>query len=126
MSIISRLPRNDQTNAWNTILPHRTPHAALAKVIKADWLVIGAGYAGLAAARQLAHNRPDDSIALVEAGACGENASGRNSGFIIDLPHTTSSNLDQLEGSHRYLRLAQAATAALEKNVRDFDIQCDW
>ena len=41
MSIISRLPRNDQTNAWNTILPQRTPHAALAKDIKADWLVIG-------------------------------------------------------------------------------------
>ena len=126
MSIISRLPRNDHTNAWNTILPHRTPHAALAKVIKADWLVIGAGYAGLAAARQLAHNRPDDSIALVEAGVCGENASGRNSGFIIDLPHTTSSNLDQLEGSQRYLRLARAATAVLEKNVHDFNIQCDW
>ena len=123
---ISRLPRNDQTNAWNTILPKRTPHAALAQDINADWLVVGAGYAGLAAARQLAHNRPNDSIALVEAGVCGENASGRNSGFVIDLPHTTSSNLDQLEGSHRYLRLARAATAALEKNVRDFDIQCDW
>ncbi len=123
---ISRLPRNDQTNAWNTILPQRTPHAALVSDIKVDWLVVGAGYAGLAAARQLAHNRPDDSIALVEAGVCGENASGRNSGFVIDLPHTTSSNLDQLEGSHRYLRLARAATAALERNVRDFDIQCDW
>ena len=80
MLIISRLPCNDHTNAWNTILPHRTPHAALAKVIKADWLVIGAGYAGLAAARQLAHNRPDDSIALVEAGVCGENASK----FVFD------------------------------------------
>ena len=126
MSIISRLPRNDQTNAWNSILPHRTSHATLAQDIKVDWLVIGGGYAGLAAARQLAHNRPNDSIALVEAGVCGENASGRNSGFVIDLPHTTSSNLDQLEGAHRYLRLARAATAALEKHVRDFDIQCDW
>ena len=126
MSIISRLPRNDQTNAWSTILLKRTPHTALAKDIKADWLVIGGGYAGLAAARHLALNRPDDSIALVEAGVCGENASGRNSGFIIDLPHTTSSSLDQLEGSHRYLRLARAATAALEKNVSDFGIQCNW
>jgi len=75
---------------------------------------------------QLAHNRPNDSIALIEAGVCGENASGRNSGFIIDLPHTTSSDFGQLEGSHRYLRLARAATTALEKNVRDFDIRCDW
>ena len=123
---ISRKPQNDLTNAWSTILPPRTPHAALAEDTIADWLVIGGGYAGLAAARQLAHNRPNDSIALVEAGICGENASGRNSGFVIDSPHTTSSNLDQLEGSHRYLRLARAATDALEKNVRDLGIQCDW
>ena len=123
---ISRLPRNDQTNAWSTILPARAPHAALTQDIKADWLVVGGGYAGLAAARQLARNRPNDSIALVEAGICGENASGRNSGFVIDLPHTTSSSLDQLDGAHRYLRLARAATEALGQTVREFDIQCDW
>ncbi len=123
---IARLPQNDKTNGWSACLPDRRPHAALNADIKADWLVIGGGYAGLAAARQLARNRPDDSIALLEAGICGENASGRNSGFIIDLPHTVSSDLDQLEGSHRYLRLARAATAELEAIVTENSIQCDW
>lgn len=47
----------------DTILPRRRPHAALATDIKADWVVIDAGCAGLAAARQLPP-RP-----LVEVGA---------------------------------------------------------
>ncbi|MEP0940200.1 MAG: FAD-binding oxidoreductase [Rhizobiaceae bacterium] len=123
---ISRLPDNDATNAWNTILPKREPHAPLAAQTKADWLVIGAGYAGLAAARRLAENRPDEKIVIVEAGRCGENASGRNSGFAIDLPHTTSSNLDELTGAHRHMRLARTAISELDQLVSKNDIACDW
>ncbi|MGB0506954.1 MAG: NAD(P)/FAD-dependent oxidoreductase [Pikeienuella sp.] len=123
---INRLPDNDKTNAWNTILPARTPKAALDADVKADWLVIGAGYAGVGAARRLAELNPQQSVVLVEAGVCGENASGRNSGFAIDLPHTTSSNLDQLDGAHRYMNLARAAVAELDRLVRQHNISCDW
>ncbi len=123
---IKRLPNNDSTNAWNTILPLRTPKPALVGDLNADWLVIGAGYAGLAAARQLAHNCPDQKIAIVDAGVCGENASGRNSGFVIDVPHTVSSNLDQLDSAHRHMRLARAATNQLAQLVKKHSIQCDW
>lgn len=123
---IQHLPQNDKTNAWNTILPHREPHASLVDDISADWLVIGAGYAGLAAARRLATNRPNEKVVIVDAGVCGENASGRNSGFAIDLPHTVSSNLDQLDGAHRYMRLARAAISELEDQVTTHNISCDW
>ncbi|MEE9333423.1 MAG: FAD-binding oxidoreductase [Granulosicoccaceae bacterium] len=123
---IKRQPINDKTNAWNTILPTRIAHASLSNNIKADWLVIGAGYAGVAAARRLAENHSDQKIVVVEAGECGENASGRNSGFVIDVPHTTSSSLDQLEGSHRHMRLARAATQELTALVAKHKIECDW
>jgi glycine/D-amino acid oxidase-like deaminating enzyme len=123
---IGRLPLNDHTNAWNTILPPRTPTAAVDGEVLADWLVIGAGYAGLAAARRLAQHCPEQQIAVVDAGVCGENASGRNSGFVIDVPHTVSSNLDQLEGAHRHMRLARAATTLLADQVKQHDIPCDW
>lgn len=123
---IKRQPLNDKTNAWNTILPARVAHTSLSNDIKADCLVIGAGFAGLAAARRLAVNCPDQKIVVVEAGVCGENASGRNSGFVIDVPHTTSSNLDQLEGSHRHMRLARAATQELAALVAKHNIECDW
>lgn len=123
---IKRQPLNDKTNSWNTILPSRVPRASLADNISADWLVIGAGYAGLAAARRLAENCPNQKIVVVDAGECGENASGRNSGFVIDVPHTTSSNLDQLESSHRHMRLARAATQELATQVASHNIECDW
>ncbi|NNF77743.1 MAG: FAD-binding oxidoreductase, partial [Rhizobiales bacterium] len=123
---IGRLPKNDKTNAWETILPPRTPHEALTQVVHGDWLVIGAGFAGLAAARRLATLRPDEKIIIVEAGVCGSNASGRNSGFALDLPHTVSSDLGELDGAHRYMRLARAGIAELEAQVNAHKINCDW
>ena len=123
---IKRLPRNDKTNGWNVILPERTPSAALEGDQRADWLVLGGGYAGLAAARRLAENRPDEKIALVEAGVMGENASARNSGFGIDTPHVVSADKAQLDGAQRYMRLSRAALAQLEELVERHGIECDW
>lgn len=123
---INRLPKDDRTNGWSGVLPPRTANPALQGDVTADWLVLGAGYAGLAAARRLAELHPEQSIALVDAGEAGENASGRNSGFAIDLPHNVGSSLEELEGSHRFMRLARAAIDQLEGLVQAHDIQCDW
>jgi glycine/D-amino acid oxidase-like deaminating enzyme len=126
MTAITHLPQDDRTNGWSAILPKRVTSPALAGHRDADCVVVGAGFAGLAAARRLAENRPQDSIILIDAHEAGENASGRNSGFGIDLPHVTGSALDELEGSYRFMRLARAAIAYLEKQVRDHAIDCDW
>jgi glycine/D-amino acid oxidase-like deaminating enzyme len=123
---VSHFPVNDSSNGWSRILPPRIPKAPLADPQTADWVVIGGGYAGLAAARRLAENRPDDKIILLEAGEIGENASGRNSGFAIDLPHVVGSSMDELEGSHRYMALARAAVAYHETQIERYHIDCDW
>lgn len=123
---IARLPRNDRTNGWSAILEKRTANAALAGHAAADWIVLGAGYAGLAAARRLAENRPDETVALIDAGEAGENTSGRNSGFAIDLPHNVGSSLAELDGSQRFMRLARFAIDHLESTVEAHDIACDW
>lgn len=123
---IKRLPKDDKTNGWSAILPGRTPHPALSGDVAADWVVLGAGYAGLAAARRLAENCPDQHIAVVDSGEAGENASGRNSGFAIDLPHNVGSSLDELEGSYRFMRLARMAIDHLEGVVTTNTISCDW
>lgn len=123
---ISRLPKNDQTNGWSRILAPRDPHPELTDERAFDWAVVGAGYSGLAAARRLAENCPQDSIALIEAGEAGENASGRNSGFAIDLPHTTNSKLGELSSSQRYVRIARAGVSYLEHCVQEGAIECDW
>ena len=81
---ISRLPEVDRTNGWSASLAQRQAKPALQGERTADWVVLGAGYAGLAAARRLAKNCPDNHIVLIDAGTVGENASGRNSGFAIE------------------------------------------
>ena len=123
---IHHFPENDNTNGWSRILPPRTPKPPLVGKHRVNWVVIGAGYAGLGAARRLAENRPDDSILLLEAGEVGENASGRNSGFAIDLPHVLGSRQDELEGSHRYMALAGSAIAYHELQIERYGIDCDW
>jgi glycine/D-amino acid oxidase-like deaminating enzyme len=123
---IGRLPQDDASNGWSRILPPRTPRPPLEGERQADWLVLGAGFAGLAAAQRLAHNRPNETVMVLEAGAVGEGASGRNSGFAIDLPHNVGSSLEELQGSRRFMRLARAAIGHLETEVRAHGIDCGW
>ncbi len=91
VSKVSRLPVTTGISGWNAILPEAGPAAPLSKNVSADWMVVGAGIAGLAAARRLAQLNPADRIVVLEAGRLGEGAAGRNSGFMIDLPHDIAS-----------------------------------
>ncbi len=77
--------------AWNAILPAQAAAHPLDGDASADIAVIGAGFAGLSAARRLTQLVPDARIALLEAGRVAEGAAGRNSGFMIDLPHELTS-----------------------------------
>ena len=126
MKSVSQLPQVDNHNGWSRILPGRQPATPLQGVQSSDWVVIGAGFAGLAAARRLAENRPMDRIILLEANQVGEGASGRNSGFAIDLPHNVGSSMQELESSNRYMALARAAIDYHEKQIDHYDIDCAW
>ena len=120
------LPKEDATNGWSRILPPRTPAPPLARDLRADWLVVGAGFAGLAAARRLAENRPDDHVVLLEAHEAGEGASGRNSGFAIDLPHNVGGDFEELSGAQGYIRLSRAAIDYLDACVARNGIECSY
>jgi glycine/D-amino acid oxidase-like deaminating enzyme len=91
-----------------------------------DWVIVGAGYAGVAAARRLARLQPDATIALVEAGLVGENASGRNSGFAIDLPHAPGTSDDWTEQGRRAIRVGRFALGELDHLVKAHSIDCGW
>ena len=54
--------------------------------------VTGGGIAGLSAARRLASRDPSTRIVVLEAGRLAEGPAGRNSGFMIDLPHDLASS----------------------------------
>lgn len=89
---VSKRPVDPGPAAWNALLPARAPPRSLDEDITADWLVIGAGFAGLAAARRLSQICPTDRIVVLDACRVAEGPAGRNSGFMIDLPHDLSSS----------------------------------
>ena len=87
-----KLPQNPGITGWKEILPKRKVNQNLTDNINADYLIIGGGFAGLSAARRLKQIDKDAKIALLEACEIGEGPAGRNSGFMIDLPHNLASD----------------------------------
>ncbi len=88
---VTRLPRDPGPAGWNKVLADPQPATPLDGKITADWLVIGAGFAGLAAAHRLSKKAKGDKIVVLDAVRIGDGPAGRNSGFMIDLPHDLTS-----------------------------------
>jgi len=84
---VTSFPSDPGPAAWNALLPAAKPREALDDHESADWLIIGAGFAGLSAARRLSELHPGDRIVVLEARQIASGPAGRNSGFMIDLPH---------------------------------------
>jgi glycine/D-amino acid oxidase-like deaminating enzyme len=120
------LPNDDRTNGWSALLPPRQPTQPLAGDWDVDWVIVGAGYAGLAAARRLAARQPHAAIAVVEAGVVGENAAGRNSGFAIDLPHAPESSPASIGKGREAIRVNRFAIAELDRLIGEHGIDCGW
>src|SRR4051812_2358039 len=100
----------------------------LAGTVRADVCVVGGGYTGLWTALEVIAQAPDASVAVVEAGACGFGASGRNGGWM-------TSWMDELEGlSERFgdedaLWLADESSATIgrvEEFVGENGIDCHF
>ena len=75
---------NDNKCSWINDLNPRTNTKILSKKKESEWLIIGAGYTGLSAARKLSQLNPHEKIILIDAQLAGEGASSRNSGYLVD------------------------------------------
>jgi len=78
--------------AWNEILGQRPVARPLEGAVCADFVVVGAGFAGLSAARRIRQLQPTASVVVLDAMRVAEGSAGRNSGFMIDLPHDLASD----------------------------------
>lgn len=108
-----RTPVQRGRAGWNALLPEAPDPQILEENQTADFVIVGAGFAGLSAARRLRQLVPDASIAVLEAGRVGEGAAGRNSGFMIDLPHN-------LPGAAETAGRGEAELIALNRQAQDF------
>ena len=123
---VNRLPSDAGPSGWNRLLQEPMPAVQLEEKITADWLVIGAGFAGLAAAHRLCKQAQGDKIVVLDVVRVGDGPAGRNSGFMIDLPHDLTSadygggldaDLDQTQDNR--LGIAHASKMATEYLLSD-------
>jgi len=123
---ITVLPKDPRASGWYGILPEPPAVRRLVGRQAADWVIVGAGFTGVAAARRLGELAPDKRVILIEAQRAGLGASGRNSGFIIDVPHNSDASADANEANQRILRLNRFAIGWLQELVEQHQIRCDW
>lgn len=124
-----RLPRHLGPDAWNAILPSRQALPGLQERIDCDVAIVGAGFAGLSAARRLLQLDPGLRVVILEAGRIAEGASGRNSGFMIDLPHDLTSRDYAGQERSRDRQVTDLNRSAIEfaaQSVAEFDIDPAW
>jgi len=120
-----RQPIHRGPAAWSAILPNQAPPVRIEEDLQVDVAIVGGGFAGLSAARRLHEIDPQIRIAVLEAGRLAEGASGRNSGFMIDLPHDLSSEDYAGKGvaaDRKTIALNRAAISFARSAVEEYGI----
>ncbi|MCW8091706.1 NAD(P)/FAD-dependent oxidoreductase [Alteromonas sp. ASW11-130] len=126
-------------NAVSTELPHpptywRSTHKVvsrnpLAQDIQCEWLIVGAGYTGLAAACELKRHSARSDVVVVDSHDIGFGCAGRNGGFV--LSGTGRYSLPAIAkkwGVEVAVKMHgewQSAVNALNKHIMQGNIQCD-
>ena len=118
---------NDKSCSWINDLPPRINVKTNNRDQKCDWLIIGAGYTGLSAARKLGQLHPDKNIILVDAQLAGEGASGRNSGYLVDttLNDGLVSNKD-FSDYRKKTDIYKMGIFSVKKFIKEHQVDCDW
>ena len=118
---------NDKNCSWINNLDYRTNIKTLNKDKSCDWLIIGAGYTGLSAARKLSELHPNQKIIIIDAQIAGEGASGRNSGYLVDttLNDGFTSN-KELSNYKIKTDIYQLGINSVKKFIKEHQVDCDW
>ena len=118
---------NDNGCSWINDLNPRTNIKTLKSNKDCEWLIIGAGYTGLSAARKLGQLYPNQKIILVDSQLAGEGASGRNSGYLVDttLNDGFTSN-KEIENYKKKSDIYELGIQSVKKFIKEYQVDCDW
>ena len=118
---------NDNSCSWVNDLGLRNNIVTLSSDLECEWLIIGAGYTGLSAARKLGQLYPNQKILLVDAQLAGEGASSRNSGYLVDttLNDGFTSN-KELDNYKKKADIYKLGIDVIKKFIKEYQVDCDW
>lgn len=118
---------NDNTCSWINDLTPRSKIQSVTSNLDCEWLVLGAGYTGLSAARKLGQLYPNQKILLVDAQLAGEGASSRNSGYLVDttLNDGFTSN-KELDNYKKKADIYKLGIEAVKRFIKEHQVDCDW
>jgi len=118
---------NDSFCSWVKDLTPRIHIKTLQSNDDCEWLIIGAGYTGLSAARKLGKLYPNQKIILVDAQLAGEGASSRNSGYLVDttLNDGFTSN-KELRNYKKKTDIYELGIKFVKKFINEHQVECDW
>ena len=118
---------NDNSCGWIKDLNPRTSIKSISSNEECDWLIIGAGYTGLSAARKLSQLVSGQKIIIVDAQLAGEGASGRNSGYLVDttLNDGFTSN-KELQNYKKKTDIYSLGIDVVKKFIKEYQVDCDW
>jgi len=118
---------NDISCSWINDLSTRSNIKTLASNLDSEWLIVGAGYTGLSAARKLGQLYPNQKTILVDAQLAGEGASSRNSGYLVDttLNDGFTSN-KELENYKKKTDIYKLGIETVKRFIREHQVDCDW
>tara|TARA_A100001015_G_scaffold77080_1_gene85597 strand:+ start:32 stop:1336 length:1305 start_codon:yes stop_codon:yes gene_type:complete len=118
---------NDNGCSWVNDLIPRTNIQSLQSNEDCEWLIIGAGYTGLSAARKLGQLYPNQKTILIDAQLAGEGASSRNSGYLVDttLNDGFTSN-KELNNYKKKASIYDLGINTVKKFINEYQVDCDW
>ena len=118
---------NDNSCSWINDLSPRNNIKILSSDLDCEWLIIGAGYTGLSAARKLGQLFPNQKILLVDGQLAGEGASSRNSGYLVDTTlndgFTSNKKFDTYK---KKIDIYKLGIEAVKRFIKEYQVDCDW
>ena len=118
---------NDNGCSWVNDLSPRSNIKTFSSNLDSEWLIIGAGYTGLSAARKLGQLFPGQKIIIVDAQLAGEGASSRNSGYLVDTTLNDGfTSINELENYKKKADIYKLGIDAVKRFIKEYQVDCDW
>ncbi len=113
---------------WEETVPPQKSCAALTQDFNCDLAIVGGGYTGLWTALMARRRNSQLNICVLEAGKCGDGASGRNGGFCApSISHGVGVALDRwCRESDILVRLGRTNLDEFARDVKYYGIDAEF